>query len=62
MTNATWTDRKHLNTALKAALDAIYFVDCDGPLVDQLVDQLLELKAANKAAARDNGRPVLVQS
>tara|TARA_R100000951_G_scaffold68226_1_gene57582 strand:+ start:1740 stop:1922 length:183 start_codon:yes stop_codon:yes gene_type:complete len=51
--NATWTDRKHLNTALKAAIAAIP-LDCSGPLVSQLFDQLLALKAANKAAAATN--------
>ena len=53
--NATWTDRKHLNTALKAAIDAIP-LECSGSLVEDLLDQLIALRKANQAAAKTTAR------
>jgi len=54
-TDATWTDRKHFNTALKAAIAAIP-LDCSGPLVNELVDHLIALHRANQAAAKTTAR------
>ena len=53
--NATWTDRKHLNTALKAAIAAIP-LDATGPLAKELFSQLLALEARNKALAKTCNR------